>query len=389
MANDSLKKMLVISIAIFLTIPSFTRASELKPILIGATVSLEGKYSEPSFMIRNAFRLWEQEVNLRGGLLGRPVKLILYDDKSQKKRVRQLYKKLIMEEKVDLVFSPYGTPLTLVASEVSEQNKMVMLACAASGEQIWERQYNYVFGVYALAKRYFIGLLDLMAREGFEKVAILYEDSPFHKDVAEGTAFWAKRFGIEVTLKKPFVNATSEFRKLLGKAIDVNVDGLIFSAYSQECYQFLDLMKKIKYRPKVLGMTIAPIHPDFFKKAGNIAEGIFGPSQWEPDERIPFPGTKKFIEGFVGYTKKVPSYHAGSAYAASQIFERAITQIKSLNHNQIREYIRAMDTVTVIGRFKVDHKGKQIGHNPIMIQWQKGEKEIVYPTKMQTASARF
>jgi branched-chain amino acid transport system substrate-binding protein len=389
MANDGLKKMLVISIAIFLTIPSFTRASESKPILIGATVSLEGKYSEPSFMIRNAFRLWEQEVNLRGGLLGRPVKLILYDDKSQKKRVRQLYKKLIMEEKVDLVFSPYGTPLTLVASEVSEQHKMVMLACAASGEQIWERQYKYVFGVYALAKRYFIGLLDLMAREGFEKVAILYEDSPFHKDVAEGTAFWAKRFGIEVTLKKPFVNATSEFPKLLEKAIDVNVDGLIFSAYSQECYQFLDLMKKTKYRPKVLGMTIAPIHPDFFKKAGKIAEGIFGPSQWEPDERIPFPGTKKFIEGFVGYAKKVPSYHAGSAYAASQIFERAITQIKSLNHNKIREYIRAMDTVTVIGRFKVDHKGKQIGHNPIMIQWQKGEKEIVYPTKMQTASARF
>jgi branched-chain amino acid transport system substrate-binding protein len=389
MTIGGLKKMLVISIAMFLTIPSFTRGAEPKPILIGATVSLEGKYSEPSFMIRNAFRLWEQEVNIRGGLLGRPVKLILYDDKSQKKLVRQLYKKLIMEEKVDLVFSPYGTPLTLVASEVSERNKMVMLACAASGEQIWERQYKYVFGVYALAKRYFIGLLDLMAREGFENVAILYEDSPFHIDVAAGTAFWAKRFGIEVTLKKPFNHAKSEFPELLEKAIDVNVDGLIFSAYPPECYQFLDLMKKTKYRPKVLGITIAPTHPDFYKKTGIIAEGVFGPSQWEPDERIPFPGTKKFIEGFVAYAKKVPSYHAGSAYAASQILEKAIIQTKSLNHNKIREYIRAMDTVTVIGRFKVDHKGKQIGHNPIMIQWQKGEKEIVYPTKMQTASARF
>ena len=383
------KKLIFLSIAIFLMFSSTTWGSESKPIFIGATVSLEGKYSEPSLMIRDAFRLWEQEVNIHGGLLGRPVKLILYDDKSQKKRVRQLYKKLIVEDKVDLVFSPYGTPLTLAASEVSEQHKMVMLACAASGEQIWERQYKYVFGVYALAKRYFIGLLDLMAREGLEKVAILYEDSPFHKDVAAGTASWAKRFGIEVTLKKAFINATSEIRKLLEKTIDVNADGLIFSAYSPECYQFLDLMKNLKYRPKVLGMTIAPIHPDFFKKAGDIADGIFGPSQWEPDERIPFPGTKKFIEGFVAYAKKVPSYHAGSAYAASQIFERAITQTKSLNHSKIREYIRAMDTVTVIGRFKVDHKGKQIGHNPIMIQWQEGEKEIVYPTKMQTASARF
>lgn len=389
MATGGLKKIIFISLALFLTMPSLTRGSELKPILIGATVSMEGKYAEPSFMIQNAFKLWEQEVNLRGGLLGRPVKLILYDDKSQKERVRRLYEKLIVEEKVDFVFSPYGTPLTLVASEVSEQKKMVMLACAASGEQIWERRYKYVFGVYALAKRYFIGLLDLMAREGFENVTILHEDSPFHIDVAAGAAFWAKRFGIDVALKMPFIKAKSEFPGLLAKAVDVNADGLILSAYSQECYRFLDLMKKAKYRPKAMGMTIAPIHPDFYKKAGHIAEKIFGPSQWEPDERIPFPGTRKFIDGFVAYAKKAPSYHAGSAYAASQILERAVAQTKSLNHDKIREYIRALDTVTVIGRFKVDPKGKQIGHNPIMIQWQKGEKEIVYPTKMQTASARF
>ena len=389
MPTGGIKKLLVMAIAMILTVPSAILGSDPEPILIGATVSLEGKYSEPSFMIRNAFRLWEQEVNTRGGLLGRPVKLILYDDKSQKKRVRQLYKKLFIEEKVDLVFSPYGTPLTLEASTVSEKHQRVMLACAASGEQIWERQYQYVFGVYALAKRYFIGLLDLMAREGLENVAILYEDSPFHKDVAAGTAFWAKRFGIDVTLKKSFTNAAREFPELLATTIEGNVNGLIFSAYPPECYQFLDLLKKTKYRPKVLGMTIAPIHPDFYKKAGKIAEGVFSPSQWEPDERIPFPGTKKFIERFVAYAKKVPSYHAGSAYAASQILESAITQTKSLNHDKIRDYIRAMDSVTVIGRFKVDHKGKQIGHNPIMIQWQKGEKEIVYPTKMQTASARF
>ncbi len=389
MVIGGLKKLLVISIAIFLTIPSYARGSESNPILIGATVSLEGKYSEPSFMIQNAFKLWVQEINLRGGLLGRPVNLILYDDKSQKKRVRQLYKKLVREDKVDFVFSPYGTPLTLEASKITEQSKMVMLACAASGEQIWEREYKYVFGVYALAKRYFVGLLDLMAREGFEKLGIVHEDSPFHQDVAAGTAFWAKRFGIDVTLKKSFVNAPSEFPGLLKNTIDGDVDGLIVSAYPQEGYQFLELMKKNKYRPKVLALTIAPIHPDFHRKAGIIAEGVFGPSQWEPDERIPFPGTKKFIEGFVAYAKKAPSYHAGSAYAASQILEKAITQTKSLDHDRIREYILAMDTVTVIGRFKVDHKGKQIGHNPIMIQWQRGEKEIVYPTKMQTASAQF
>ena len=185
MAFNALR--LIIVLVLTLSIPSFAQEDETRPILIGATVSMEGKYSEPSFMVRKAFRLWEHEVNDSGGLLGRPVKLILYDDKSQKELVRKLYAKLIEQDKVDLVFSPYGTPLTLLASEVSEQKRMVMLACAASGEKIWERGYKYVFGVYALANRYYIGFLDLMAREGFETVAIIYENSPFHIDVAKGT----------------------------------------------------------------------------------------------------------------------------------------------------------------------------------------------------------
>ena len=131
------------------------------------------------------------------------------------------------------------------------------------------------------------------------------------------------------------------------------------------------------------------VHPEFLKKAGPIGDRVFGPSQWEPDERIPFPGTKKFIADFIQYAQKQPSYHAGSAYAACQILENAIKQAGVINHDRIRDYIRALDTVTVIGRFKVDQQGKQIGHNPFMIQWQNGKKEIVYPTKLQTAPAQF
>ena len=387
MAISSLR--IIIVLILSLSMPSFAQEDESRPILIGATVSLEGKYSEPSSMVRNAFKLWQQEVNNRGGLLGRPVNLILYDDKSQKELVRKLYKKLINEDKVDLVFSPYGTPLTLLASEVSEQKKMVMLACGASGEKIWERGFNYVFGVYALAKRYFIGFLDLMAREGLETVGIIYENSPFHIDVAAGTESWSKRFGLHIVFKKSFTNAPTELPELINSAIKLNPDGLIISAYPPDGYRSLNLIKKAKYQSKALGISILPTNPDFYKKAGYIAEGVFGPSQWEPDERIPFPGTQEFIDKFSAYANKIPSYHAGAAYAACQIMERAISHTKSLNQITIRDHIRALDTVTVIGRFKVSHDGKQVGHNPILVQWQNKKKEIVYPTKMQTKPARF
>lgn len=128
---------------------------------------------------------------------------------------------------------------------------------------------------------------------------------------------------------------------------------------------------------------------DFYSRVGPFAENIFGPSQWEADERLPFPGTKQFIANFITKTQKKPSYQACASYSSGQILEHAITQSGSIDHNLIREYVASLDTVTIMGRFKVDPTGKQIGHNAIIIQWQKGHKEIVYPTKMQTAPARL
>jgi len=382
-------KIIIFLVAFFKLLPTHVSCAESPPLLIGATVSLEGKYREPSAMIRNGYKLWESQVNQRGGLLDRPVKLILYDDKSDKALVKELYEKLISEDRVDLILSPYGTPLTLLASEVSEQNNYVMLACGASGEKIWSRGYQYVFGMYALAKRYFVGLLDLMARRGFASVAILYENTTFNRDVADGTQSWAERFGLNVKFKKGYQSGKTDLPGLLTKVRAIKPDGIIMSAYPADGYRLLHLMEQTQYRPRVVGLTIAPGHPDFYEKAGHMAEGVFGPSQWEPDERIPFPGTKRFIADFRAFTDKNPSYHAGSAYAACQIIERAILSSGSVDHGNIKNYISALDTVTVIGRFKVDHSGKQIGHNPILIQWQSGEKQIVYPPKMRTAPPKF
>jgi branched-chain amino acid transport system substrate-binding protein len=340
-------------------------------------------------MVHDGYRLWEKQVNQRGGLMGRPVELVVYDDRSDAETAYRLYQQLIYQDRVDLVLSPYGTPLTLQASQVSEAQQMVMLASAASGSVIWNRGYRYVFGMYALADRYFIGMLDLMARQGHDSVSILYEDNPFNIDVADGAQRWAKRFGVTVVLKAPFTPGSGQLRTRLHDAVEKNAAGLILSGYPPEGYRLLELIKAAGWRPKALAMTIAPIHPDFYRRAGPIAEGIFGPSQWEPDERIPFPGTTTFIQDFQSTYHRLPSYHAGSAYAGCQILERAIIDLQEINHARLRDYISSLDTVTVIGRFKVDHQGRQVGHNPILVQWQDGRKEIVYPTKMQTAHPRF
>lgn len=383
-----LPRYIILTICLYLVTVSFSIA-ETKPVRIGATVSLEGKYRELSALIQNGYRLWEVQVNRRGGLLGRPVQLVLHDDKSDEKLVRLLYEKLIIEDKVDLVFSPYSTPLTLVASEVSESHGFVMLAGGAAGSKIWERGFKNVFGMYAPASRYFIGLLDLMARNGLKTVGIIHENTPFNIEIADHAQSWANRLGLMVTLNKGYKSGATELSDLLKEAKVLNPDGLFLSGYSEDGYLFLDLMKNANYRPRVIAVTITPTLPEFYNKAGNMAEGVFAPSQWEPDERIPFPGSKNFIYDYKFINSVLPSYHAGSAYASCQIIEKAIIHNNSLDNNKIRDFIASLDTVTVIGRFKVDNAGKQIGHNPILIQWQNGEKEIVYPIKMQTAQPKF
>jgi branched-chain amino acid transport system substrate-binding protein len=365
------------------------RAEQPVPIRIGATVSLEGKYSEPSLMIRDGYKLWEKQVNEAGGILGRPVELLLYDDRSSEQLAGFLYEKLITEDKVDLVLSPYGTPLTLAAGEVANRHGFMMLACGASGEEIWSRGFKTVFGVYGPATRYFIGLLDIMASNDLHSLAIVYEDSTFNRDVAAGAREWAKRFGLEVSLFKSYGSGKEQFPALLKEVEQTKPDGFILSSYPEDSYVLLDLMKAGGYRPKVLAFAVAAVYPDFYKRAGSIAEGAFGASQWEPDERIPFPGTKKFIDDFLSFTKRLPAYHAGSAYAGCQLLERAVRHCQCLVNTKLAEYIRSLDTVTVIGRFKVDHDGRQTGHNSIIIQWQDGKKEIVSPPSMQTAPPRF
>jgi branched-chain amino acid transport system substrate-binding protein len=228
-----------------------------------------------------------------------------------------------------------------------------------------------------------------MARRGLESVAILYENSPFNIGAAQGGKEWADRLGLKVSYFQSYREGKAELPRLLPEVLGTRADGLILCSYPQDSYELLALLKQAESRPKALCLTIGPALPNFYEQAGSMAEGVFGPSQWEPDTRIPFPGTREFIDGFKGLTQRPPSYHAGSTYAACQILEKAITHNRSLDQEKLREYILSLDTVTVIGRFRVDSTGMQVGHNPILIQWQHGKKEIVYPTSMQTAPPRF
>lgn len=363
--------------------------SQAKPLRIGATISLEGKYAELSSMVRSGYELWVKQINSDGGILGRKVELVLYDDKSDADRAAALYQKLITEDKVDLLLSPYGSTLTMEAARVSDKHGYVLLAASASSTAIWQQGFDSVFGVYSTADRYFIGFLDLLARRGLEKIAIVHGDATFHVSAAYGAEKWARLFGLDVVFRSQFSKSSQKFPEILDQLDKYKPDGLVFSSYPPNGYRFLRLLEKASFKPPATAMAITPALPGFYSRVGSIAEGIFAPSQWEADERIPFPGTKDFIYSFTQLTGKSPSYQACASYSACMILEHAIRQTGEISHSRIRDYIAALDTITIMGRFKVDDTGRQVGHNSFVIQWQNGKKEIVYPKKMSTATAKI
>lgn len=356
---------------------------------IGVSLSLTGEYRETAEMMLQGYRLWEKDVNARGGLLGRQVLLVVEDDQSKPEKARAIYERFAVHGEADLVLAPYGTPITLAVSEVTEKAGYVLITAGAAGESIWSRSLRYVFGIYAPAERFFIGFLDLIAREGFESVLLVREAGPFHHDVALGIRKWAFNLGVVVEGDIEFDPEHVDYGILARQIQNANPQAIILSTYPDPGYALLGQLSTLQYRPDALAHAILAIHPDFYKKVGPIGEGIFAPSQWEPVERIPFPGTKEFIESFKALNTMTPAYHATSAFASCQILEKAVQAVGSLDQERIRDYISSLDTVTVLGRFKVDPTGLQIGHNPITIQWQDGRKVIVYPPQMRTAAPRF
>lgn len=358
-------------------------------LAIGVSLSLTGEYREPAEMMLQGYRLWEKDVNARGGLLGRQVLLVVEDDQSKPAKAQAIYERFAMHGEVDLVLAPYGTPITLVVSEVTDKAGYVLITAGAAGESIWKRSLRYVFGIYAPAERFFIGFLDLLAREGFESVLLVREAGPFHQDIAVGIRKWALNLGVVMAGDIEFDPAHVDYGILARQIQTANPQALILSTYPDPGYALLGRLSALQYRPDALAHAILAIHPEFYKKVGPIGEGIFAPSQWEPVERLPFPGTKEFIESFKALNTITPAYHATSAFASCQILEKAVQAVGSLDQERIRDYISSLDTVTVLGRFKVDPTGLQIGHNPITIQWQDGRKVIVYPPQMRTAAPRF
>ncbi len=367
---------------IALTVATSVYAAE--PVRIGVSLGLTGRYAKLAAMQERGYRLWEKEINKKGGILGRPVKVLIKDDGSKGKAAQAAYRTLIKNERVDLVFGPFSSAITLSVAPVVDGLGYPMLAPGAASDKIWQPCRKNIFGMWTPASRYSVGIFKLALLNNLKKVGIVFADDPFSVSVGSGAKKWAPRLGLKVVVFEKFKKFTKDLTALARKARDSGVELLVVGGHFRASVDMRLSMDRIGWYPKAYFATIGPVQHLYKKTLGQKAEFSLATSIWEPHEKLNFPKSREFVTRFSKMHQRTPTYQAATAYAAGQIIETAVHRAGSLRPDKVRQALFDLDTYSIIGRYAVNKCGMQVKRFPLTIQWQGGKKEIVWPKDLRT-----
>jgi branched-chain amino acid transport system substrate-binding protein len=246
------------------------------PIRIGASLSLTGTYAKLGNYQHEGYKLCQKDLNAKGGLLGRKVEFVVYDDQSSPPTGVRLYEKLITEDKVDVVMGPYSSPVTEAVANVTEKYKKVMVSPLAATTSIFRKEprRKYIFMMLTPADHYFDGLLDMAAKRGLKTVVVINEDTLFSKAAAAGAAVTAKKKGLQVVFQEAYPKAATDFSGLLTKIKALNPDVLAAATYFDDAVALSRQMKELNVNPKMYGVTVGGDLPEFYDALKGTAEYV-------------------------------------------------------------------------------------------------------------------
>jgi branched-chain amino acid transport system substrate-binding protein len=358
-------------------------------VLIGGAISQTGRYAEPAGRQVYSIKLWVDEVNARGGLLGHQITLRLLDDKSDTQTAIKLYEKLITEDKVDLLLAPYSSGITEAVANVNERYKMPFVAYGAASTPIWEKGRKYIFNIVAVAEDYQKGAVHLAKQIGVKKAAVIGEDSLFPRQSARGAKDWSKKLGIEIVLEENYPLKQTDFTALLQKITAAGAEAIFSNSYFADAAAQLRQMRELNLNFKLFSSTVGPALPNFPEQLGSTAEFVLGFSQWEPLPKVlGHPGMPEYIERYEKRFGEKPNYHAGGTYGALQVTEAALKKVGSFDNEKLRDALATIEVQTIYGRYKVDARGMN-SHEGLTFQILRGQRRVVWPEKWAETKAEL
>jgi branched-chain amino acid transport system substrate-binding protein len=368
-----------------------------EPIRIGGTLGLTGAFAGPSDHYRTYYEAATEDLNANGGLLGRPVELILYDDESTQATAQGLYERLVNEDNVDILLAPYTTFIGGAVIPVARESGKVMVNAGFVGWDI-ARQYDRIFYTWSIqeptyTRPFFEWLESLPEDERPQRMALLVAQNPFtivERDGTEGEGGvlnYAADLGIEIVVNEEYPTDISDPSPLLQRAMDEEADLLVVLGLPQDSILMARTAAEVGLNPAAYctcGSTMNAFPA--WTELGDAGNHVFGNNPaWTSD---PFPGMDQAIavSEDLGLDPMPP--YAPMSLAAFQVIQQAVEGAGSVDPQALADYMYQNTFPTAAGELDFDEFGIPAYHGSLL-QYVDGEVLKVWPEEEATAEAVY
>ncbi len=396
---------------LLLALGSVVPVQAQEPIKIGFGVSQTGGLASSGKAHLLSIQIWMEEINAKGGLLGRPVKLVYYDDQTNAANVPGIYAKLISIDKVDLLMGHATNLIVAAMPQIIERKKMVMvlLALGSNDEFKYPKYFQSApFGPDSkgVLSNAFFEVAKTLKPEP-KTVALVGADAEFSNNVLIGARENAKKFGFKIVYDKSYPPATVDYSPIVRAIQATNPDIVLLASYPPDSVGMVRAATEIGLKTQLfggamVGMQYASLIGQLSEKLNRVVNYHF----FVPSPKMNFPGIEDFLKKFQSQAKEagvdpLGFYQPPFTYAAMQILEQAIKATGTLDDDKLADYIHKNTFKTIVGDIRFNELGEWANARPIIVQFQNiqgtgleqymtGHKQvIVYPAEFKDGELEY
>ena len=360
--------------------PAKAQAPSGQPVTIGFSMALTGPLAANGKQALLGMKIWEEEINAKGGLLGRPVKLVYYDDQSNPSTVPGIYTKLLDVDKVDLVLGPYATAQAAPAMPVIMQKGKVFIILFGLDVN-HEFKYPKFFAMIPTGPdtkpSFTEGFFEVAAAQSPkpQTVALVAADQEFSRNACDGARDNAKKANLKVVYDKTYPPSTTDFSPIVRAIQAANPDVVTICSYPLDSVGMVKAVNEANFKPKMIGGAMVGLQATVFKRQlGPLLNGFVNYETWVPAKTMMFPGTEDFLKKYqarAGAEGVDPlGYYLGTwGYAYIQILGEAVQATKSLDDNKLADYIGKTTFKTIMGDVKFGKGGEWAKGRMLQVQY--------------------
>jgi len=356
-------------------------AQSKPPLKIGFSMALTGPLAANGKAALLSMEIWREEINKKGGLIGRQVEYVYYDDQGNPSLVPGLYTKLLDSDKVDMVVSPYGTNLIAPAMPTIMQRNLVFITLFGTNVNA---KFNYpgYFQMMPNGKDPAVGLAGgffdaaMTAKDKPKTVAFIGGDAEFPAMTIEGAREVVKKYNLKVVYDKTYPPNTTDYTPVLRAIQAANPDIVYVASYPGETPGIVRAAREIGLKTTVFGGTMIGCGSASVKKQlGPLLNGLLCYELYVPEKTVKFSGVEAFLKVYQSRAEKegvdpLGYYLPPYAYAEMQILGQAVEKVGSIDNKKLIDYIHATKFNTVVGDVKFASNGEWEVGRPLYVQYK-------------------